>query len=351
VHLLTVILDGDGSISYCNDYMLGMTGWKAGEIAGKNWFDLMVPAEERDKLRIEFASARNDSAPRHLESTLLSKDGRRWLIAWESSILHDSEGRVTGLAGVGRDITTYKAIQEELSQSRKLEGIRQSVVRMVHDFTGLLTIISGYCTILLKDKPETDPAFPPLMEIKRAAEQGVTLTQQLLAFGRERRLDPELLNLNRLIEEIGRTIQDRLPDNVTLHVELDPSLGEVRADAAQFREVLLSLTANAMEAMPEGGHLTIHSTNIELDERRTSELTGIAPGHYVLLTVADTGSGMSEEIRSHLFEPFFTTKDGRAGLGLSTVYGIVQQSNGHIVVDTWPEMGTMFQIYLPRVQP
>ena len=97
----------------------------------------------------------------------------------------------------------------------------------------------------------------------------------------------------------------------------------------------------------EGGNVT----NIELDERRTSELTGIAPGHYVLLTVADTGSGMSEEIRSHLFEPFFTTKDGRAGLGLSTVYGIVQQSNGHIVVDTWPEMGTMFQIYLPRVQP
>jgi PAS domain S-box-containing protein len=350
VHLLTVMLNVDGSITYCNDYVLRLTGWQAREVNGKNWFDLMVPSEEREKVRMEFASNRlNSEGPFHLESTLLGKDGGRRLIAWESSILRDSEGKATGLAGVGRDITILRAIQGDRSQSRKIESIRRSVCGMVQEFADVLTIISGYCALLLQDRQQTDPAFTPLQEIQKAAAQGTSLTRQLLAFSGQPSSHAELLDLNPLIREVGRTIQHRLPGNVQLHIELDPSLGVVRADAAQFREVLLNLVTNAMEAMPEGGHLTMHSTNIELDEARASQLRGIAPGHYVLLAVADTGKGMSEEVRAHLFEPFFTTKNARAGLGLAAAYGIVQQSNGHIVVDTAPDMGTMFQIYLPMV--
>jgi hypothetical protein len=352
MHLLTVMLDGDGSITMCNDYMLLLTGWRREEIVGKNWFDLMVPFEEREQLRAEFAAASLEShVPRHFESAILGKNGERWLIAWESTTLFDPQGRVSGFAGVGRDVTVSRALQEELIQSEKLESIRHSVDRLVHDFSGLMTIIEGYCEILLEDQQDTDLAYIPLMEIKAAAARGAALTQQLSAFSEQQDLRPELLDLNGLIEEIGRTVQPRLPEHVTLQIELDPALAPVRVDASRFREVLLNLTANAIDAMPEGGRLTLHSSNIELDESAVSRLSGVAPGHYVLLAVADTGVGMDQEVQAHIFEPFFSTKGNGGGLGLSSVYGIVQQSGGHIVVDTQPGIGTMFQIYLPRVRP
>jgi two-component system, cell cycle sensor histidine kinase and response regulator CckA len=352
MHLITVMLDGDGSITMCNDYMLRLTGWRREEIVGKNWFDLMVPLEEREGLRAEFAAASLEShVPRHFESAILGKSGERWLIAWEGTTLLDPQGQVSGFASVGRDVTVSRALQEELIQSEKLESIRHSVDRLVHDFSGLTTIIEGYCEILLQDRQDTDLAYIPLMEIKAAAARGAALTQQLAAFSEQQELRPELLNLNGLIEEISRTVQSRLPENVTLQIELDPALAPVHADASRFREVLLNLAANAIDAMPEGGRLTIHSTNIELSEAAISRLSGVVPGHYVLLAVADTGVGMSLEVQAHLFEPFFSTKGVGSGLGLSSVYGIVQQSGGHIVVDTQPGFGTIFQIYLPRVQP
>ena len=351
MHLLTILLNGDGSVKYCNEYMLQLTGWEAKEIAGKNWFDVMVPSGEREKLRAEFAAAGLDSiAPRHFESTIVGKNGERWLIAWESTILRDAKGQVSGFASVGRDITVFKAFQEQLAQSRKLESIRHSVDRLVHDFSSLTTIIGGFCEILLQDRDDTDPAYIPLMEIKAAAERGAALTKQLFAFSEKQDLRPELLDLNALIEEVVRTVRPRLPENITLQIELDPALTRVRADASRFREVLLNLAANSIDAMPEGGRLTIHSSNIELDDSVVSRLSGVAPGHYVLLAVADTGVGMSQEVQAHLFEPFFSTKTNGSGLGLSSVYGIVQQSGGHIVVDTQLGIGTMVQIYLPDVE-
>jgi len=217
------------------------------------------------------------------------------VIAWQCSTLRDSEGNINGLAGVGRDISILTAIREDNSQSGKIESIRRSVSEIVQEFADVLTIISGYCAVLLQGRRETDPAFTPLQEIQKAVAQGTGLTRQLLTFRGQPSSHPELLDLNFLIREVGRTIQDHLPDNVQLHIELDPSRGVVRADPSQFHEVLLNLARSAMEAMPEGGHLTIHSSNIELDEVRASQLTGIAPGYYVLLAVADTGNGMSEE--------------------------------------------------------
>ena len=351
VHLLTVMWDGEGEITYCNDYFLRLTGWQAGELAGKNWFDLMVPTTERDKVRNEFASTRVSSpAPHHFESTLLGKDGRSWLIAWESTIIHDSNGQVTGLGGVGRDITAYRVLKEEQYQSQKFASMNGSVSRLVDDFTSLLTVISSYSVILFEGRPETDPEYLPLKEIKDAADEGVALAQQLLAFSPHLQLHPTLLDLNTLLQEVERTIQPFLPEDVTLHMELGPSLGLVRADASLMREVLLNLTANAIEAMPGGGNLTLHSSNTELDQDPDPSRSGFVPGPYVLLTVSDTGSGISPQVQTHLFEPFFTTKSGRTGLGLATVYAIVEQSGGHVKVDTQPGIGTRFQIYLPRTQ-
>lgn len=353
VHLLTVILDGDGSITSCNDYLLRLTGWQASDIAGKKWFDLMVPCDERERLQAALtATHENSPAPHCFESTLLGKDGRRWLIGWESTSVRDSEGRVTGFAGVGRDITVYRALEAELRQAQKLESIGRSVGIIAEDFSSLLTVISGYCDLLLQPRQEPGSEYGALLEIKRAAEQGAALTQQLLAFSRQHLANPQMLDLNVVTEEFGRTLQPLLADNVKLTIEPHPSPGLVRADATQIQEMLLHLVANAREAMPEGGNLTISTSNVQLDENRDSLRSGIPPGDYVLLSVADSGVGMSEETRAQLFEPFFSTKEqGKgSGLGLSNVFSIVHQFDGHIVVETAPGAGTTFQIYLPRVQ-
>jgi signal transduction histidine kinase len=166
-------------------------------------------------------------------------------------------------------------------------------------------------------------------------------------------LNPELLNPNTLIEEVRGTLQPLLRENITFATELDPSLGLVRADSVQFQRVLLNLALNAQDAMPDGGNLTVSSSNVELDDNRASRLSRIPPGQYVLLSIKDTGVGMSEEAQAHLFEPFFTTKEWSkgGGLGLSTVYGIIQQSGGHIAVETELGGGTTFQIFLPRILP
>ncbi len=354
VHLLTVMWDKEGSITFCNDYLLRLTGWKTAEIAGKNWFDLMVPPEEREKLKAEFVSAAmNSSSPHSFESTLVGKDGHTWFIAWQSTVLRDSEGTVTGFGGIGKDVTVQSMLDAARRQSQKLNSIERSLAKIVHDFSGLLTTITGYSTILLQGRSESDPAYTPLSQIKAAAGQGTALTQQLLAFTRQQMLHPELINLNPLIIEFARTLQPLLPDDIQLDVDLEPELRLVRADSRRFHQVLLNLTANAREAMPHGGRLAIYTSNIEVTEDSPARLAGIPCGNYVLLGVSDSGVGMSEEAQAHLFEPFYTTKEQskRAGLGLSTVYGIVHQSGGYIVVQTEPGNGSVFEIYLPRVRP
>jgi PAS domain S-box-containing protein len=353
VRLVTVMLDNDGSVTFCNDYVLRLTGWQADEVAGKNWFDLMVPPEEREQLRQAFAATRLKSPyPHHFESTLIAKDGRRWLVGWESTILRDSEGRVNGIAGVGRDITAYKALDATVRQARMLESFGRTADKIARDFSDLLVIISGYCAALLPDMPETDPAYRALNEIKAAAESGVGLSQQLMALGRRQMLVPKPLNLNTLIEQVGRTLGPLLGEDITFTLQLDPKLGLIRGDTDQLRQVLVNLALGARDRLPEGGNLIISSTNAELDEQRALQLSGVAPGSYVVMSVTDTGVGMAEMAKAYLFEPLFTMpEEGKTeGLGLSTLNEIVQQNGGLVLVDTELEMQTTFHLYFPRVQ-
>jgi two-component system, cell cycle sensor histidine kinase and response regulator CckA len=308
-----------------------------------------VPPEEREKAKAEFASTRREAAvPSHSESTLLGKDGRRWRIAWENTTWRDSEGRIAGFSGVGRDVTVLKALETQALHAQKLDGIKRSVARMVHDFGSLLTIISGSSQILIQSKTEEDKEYTLLREIKNAAQAATALNGQLLAFTSQQTLSPKLLDLNAVIEAVGRKVESLLPSNIALQLELEPELAKVRADSAQLVGVLLSLANNAMEAMPEGGRLAIHSENVEVDEALAESLPGVPPGQFVMVAVADTGIGMSEEVQAHLFEPFFSTKSSARGLGLPAIYGIIQQSGGHIVVESKPGGGSTFRIYLPR---
>jgi CheY-like chemotaxis protein len=222
---------------------------------------------------------------------------------------------------------------------------------LAHDFNNLLTVIMGYSAALLRDRDPSDAAYLGLTQIRKAAAKGAELTQRLLEFGRRQVLRPEVLNLNTVIADARHLIRQLIGGDIPLVTELEPSLWRTRLDAGCFHRVLMNLASNARDAMPRGGTLTIATSNTTVKQASDPPFC-LLPGEYVHVRVSDTGTGMTDEIRSHLFEPFFTTKEhGKSsGLGLSTVYGIVEQSGGWIFVDTTPGKGTTFRLYFPRVQ-
>jgi DNA-binding LacI/PurR family transcriptional regulator/signal transduction histidine kinase/ActR/RegA family two-component response regulator len=244
-----------------------------------------------------------------------------------------------------------KRLQEQLWQTQKMEAIGRLAGGIAHDFNNLLTAIQGYAEFLLLAPNLDAPLRQDVNEIIRAAERSAALTRQLLAFSRRQVIQPVILDLNRLIADMQRMLDRLIGEDINLVTMLDPALGQIRADPGQIEQVILNLSLNARDAMPDGGILTIETANAVIDRAYARFHPGAAPGDYVRLTVTDNGIGMDKETLSHLFEPFFTTKDRDkgTGLGLATVYGIVQQNGGSI----WPYselgQGTVFKIYLPRV--
>jgi nitrogen-specific signal transduction histidine kinase len=267
-------------------------------------------------------------------------------------VLRDEEGKAKVVAKIGRDITQEKELEAQLRQAQKLESVGRLAGGIAHDFNNLLTVISGYTALLLAKRPPADPASVGLTEVQNAAAKGAELTEQLLAFSRRRLHQPEVLNLNTLVEHDASMLGRTLGENIELVTSLDPSLGLVRADPGQISQIILNLAVNARDAMRGGGKLTIASSNASLSAEPASIVPGVPPGEYVQLTITDTGTGMTERVLDHLFEPFFTTKEpGKGtGLGLSIVYGIVRQSGGYIKVETQLGRGTSVRIFLPRTQ-
>ncbi len=273
----------------------------------------------------------------------------------------DDEGTVTHVVVVSRDITKRKQAEEALReteeqyrQAQKLEAVGRLAGGVAHDFNNLLTVIIGHSEFLLSlyYNPD-DPRRAEVEQIKQAAERASMLTRQLLAFSRQQTLKPQILNLNQVILNLEKMLRRLIGEDVFLVTKLAPDLGQIKADPGQMEQVLMNLAVNARDAMPRGGRLILATANIALDQNRAFHPPPLTPGPYILLTVTDTGLGMDAETQAHIFEPFFTTKAvGKGtGLGLSTVYGIVQQSDGHIQVESIPGQGTTFKIYLPQVEP
>ncbi|HEX5782771.1 MAG TPA: ATP-binding protein, partial [Solirubrobacteraceae bacterium] len=256
------------------------------------------------------------------------------------------EGRSAALV-LSHDVTERLRLEERLGQAEKMEAIGRLAGGVAHDFNNLLTVISGYAEILLARSDL--PGREQLAEISHAAEQAAGLTRQLLAFSRRQVLHPRVLDLNDIVAGMEPMVRRIIGDDVSVGVRLTPSLAAVEADQAQIERVILNLAANARDAMPNGGRLTIETANVELDDDYVTSRGEGTPGTNVLLAVSDTGVGMSEEVQRHLFEPFFTTKGPGAGtgLGLSTVFGVVKQSGGSIYVYSEEGRGTTFKIYLP----
>ena len=241
---------------------------------------------------------------------------------------------------------------QRLLQSERLAVVGQLAGGVAHDFNNILTAILGISQLLLDDLPKQDPMRDDVESISRVGHRAVDLVKQLLAFSRRQILQPKYLNLNEILREVENMLCRVIGENIMLAVHTDPLLGKVLADPVQIEQIILNLCVNARDAMPDGGKLILETKNVHLD-RSYCQLgkVSLSPGDYVLLAVSDTGEGMSSEVKAKIFEPFFTTKEPGegTGLGLSTVYGIVKQSNGDILVYSEPGKGTTLKIYLPRI--
>jgi nitrogen-specific signal transduction histidine kinase len=248
------------------------------------------------------------------------------------------------------DITERRRLEDQLRQSQKLEAVGQLAGGIAHDFNNLLTVIEGYAEMIRADQAPNDPHRDSLTEIVVASQRASTLTRQLLAFSRRQVLQPIRLNLNANVASTQRMLARLLGENIQIQTSLANDLWHVFVDPGQIDQIVINLAVNARDAMESGGTLSIATVNIDAHDPEVASQLEIPPGEYVRLSMTDTGHGMDEETKLHIFEPFFTTKEvGRGtGLGLSTVYGIVAQSGGHIAVTSQLNQGTSFFIYLPR---
>jgi signal transduction histidine kinase/CheY-like chemotaxis protein len=242
-------------------------------------------------------------------------------------------------------------LEGQLRQSQKMEALGRLAGGVAHDFNNLLTVIKGHSELIVDRMTAAHPVLTSGEQIRKAADRAASLTRQMLAFSRKQALQPKVLNVNALVDDLGKLLKRLMPEDIEVIFRPDASLGRVKADAGQLEQVLMNLTVNARDAMPRGGKLTIETQDVTVTPEFARARPPLEPGDYVRLSVIDTGTGMSAETKAHIFEPFFTTKDpGKGtGLGLATVYGVVKQTGGFLWVDTELGVGTTFEVYLPRV--
>ena len=265
--------------------------------------------------------------------------------------LYSSEGELLGVIGVALDITDRKVLADQLRQSQKMLAVGELAGGVAHDFNNLMMVLKGHAEMLMDSLTDTSPLRHNVEQIEKAAERAAGLTRQLLAFSRKQVLQPRVLDLNEVAGGMIQMFSRVIGANIEMAFLPGRQLGRVKADPGQMEQVLLNLVVNARDAMPDGGRLTIETSNVELDESYGAQHAGMQAGHWVMMTVSDTGHGMDAETQARIFEPFFTTKaQGKGtGLGLATVYGVVKQSGGFIWVYSEVGRGTTFKVYLPKV--
>lgn len=298
----------------------------------------------------------NDAALRgekefDMEFRVVHPDGTVRTLQANAVVIRDADGKARRMIGINRDITGHRNLEEQFRQSQKMEAVGRLAGGVAHDFNNLLTVITGYGELLLAQVGEKSPLGEEVMEIRRAAERATLLTQQLLAFSRRQVLQPKVLDLNEVVSHMEKMLRRLIGEDIEFRTVPGAGLGSVKADPGQIEQVIVNLVLNARDSMPGGGTLAIETSDVVPGKEFLREHPSAAVGPYVCLAVSDTGTGMSAEVKAHIFEPFFTTKGkGKGtGLGLSTVYGIVNQSAGHVAVDSVVGRGTTVKIFLPRL--
>jgi two-component system cell cycle sensor histidine kinase/response regulator CckA len=345
------IADLAGGILETNAAYLNMLGYTREELlAGEFRWDTLTPPEHRARDQIAVQQLQATGVAQPWEKELLRKDGSRVPVLIGVAMLEASEASCIAYIV---DLSALKRLEDQFRQAQKMEAVGQLAGGIAHDFNNLLTAILGYSDLLLTEVGEGSALEESIGEIRKAGERAASLTRQLLAFSRRQVLEPKVLDVNALVENLEKMLRRLIGEDVELVTDLAPHIGRVQADAGQIEQVIMNLVVNARDAMPKGGTLRIETRNAELDEGYSGEHGVVGPaGSYVMFAVSDTGAGMSAETKAHLFEPFFTTKGlGKGtGLGLATVYGIVKQSGGYVWVYSEIGHGTVFKVYLPRLE-
>jgi len=330
-----------------NEAAVRQYGFASEEFGRMTIFD--IRAEE--KLASVEVHPRKDGSAGHHQGVCKhrKKDGKVFEVELISHQF-DYAGRRVRLV-VAQDISERHILEQQLRQAQKMEAVGRLAGGVAHDFNNLLMVIKGHTELLMNAVPAADRMSRKIMQIDRAADRATALTKQLLAFSRMQVLQPRVMNLNGVVDDMGKLLPRLIGEDIDLGIRTAPDLGAIRADASQMEQIIMNLAVNARDAMPTGGRLIIETSNADLDRTYNSTHPIVKPGRYVLLAVSDTGSGMDAETQAHIFEPFFTTKEpGKGtGLGLATVYGVVKQSGGFIWVYSEVGKGTSFKIYLPRV--
>ncbi|MGH7529535.1 MAG: response regulator [Gemmatimonadales bacterium] len=347
---LIFVKDWNGRFVLANQAVAAIYGTTPDLLMGKTDADFNPNPEEVEHFLRHDRDVMASGRPRFIAEeplTTPASSETRWFQTIKVP-LRLPEDNVPQVLGVATEITERKRLEEQLLQAQKMEAVGQLAGGVAHDFNNILTAIVGYADLLAVDLPG-DRYQEDLDEIRKAARRAAALTRQLLAFSRKQVLEPRVIDVNSLVQNIDKMLRSLIVENIELRLGLAPNLAPVRADPTQLEQVIMNLAINARDAMPDGGTLTIETDNVTLDEDYAAHHVSVVPGEYVMLAVSDTGCGMNEETRARIFEPFFTTKPaGRGtGLGLSTVYGIVKQSGGNIWLYSEPGKGTTFKVYLP----
>lgn len=346
---MVIGLDTNGNIIVFNKAAEEITGYTAAELKNRNWFEVLVPISQYPEVWDIFNKMQSGRLPKKFENPIRTKSGEERYIIWNNSEVHEN-GRLTGTVSFGIDITERRVLEEQLRQAQKMEAIGLLAGGIAHDFNNLLNIIIGYSDIVLRSLEPGTQTHQDLSEIKKASRQAAQLIAQLLAFSRKQRLEPSAVDLNNLINDMRQMLQRLIGEDIRLETRLAPAVSPVFIDQNQKEQIIMNLVANARDAMPEGGALTISTCNITLNETEASACVDAKPGNYVCLMVTDTGMGMDPETRERIFDPFFSTKKpGKGtGLGLSVIYGIVRQHGGWISVESEPGKGSTFRVFLPQ---
>src|ERR1035437_7316376 len=328
---------------------VAVTGYSPEELAANPglWLEMVLP-EDRGRVLAQVDDLLRKGAARPIEHRILRKDGAVRFGRRTTVPQHDSDDALIGYDGLVQDITERRVLEEQLIQAQKLQNIGRLAGGIAHDFNNLLTAILGNAELALMDLTDETPARESVGEIVKAAERAASLTRRLLSFVRKQAIEPVPLDLSMVVADSIQMLRRLVGEDVEITAELDVRLDIVLADAGQVQQLLVNLTVNARDALPEGGRLVIETANLDIGDQYRLVHPEAQPGRYVTLTVTDTGTGMGPDVLAHLFEPFFTKPEGEGtGLGLATCHVIVEQSGGHIWVHSEVGVGTEITILLP----
>jgi two-component system cell cycle sensor histidine kinase/response regulator CckA len=348
---MIAVVTADGKRLYNSPSYQKLLGYSLEELEKTSAYEQIHP-DDIAAVTAAAQEARTTGVGRRLEYRVRHKSGEWRVLESTASPVRNAAGAVEKLVIVNRDITERRELEQQLVLSQRLEAVGKLSGGIAHDFNNLLGVIIGYSEALQQSIDPENPLREAIDEIQKAGQRAATLTQQLLAFSRKQVLEPKILDLNSIVEDMRKMLRRLIGEDIELNFNMPADLGRVKADRGQLEQVILNLAVNARDAMPHGGELRIETANAQLGEKDVLRYRYVIPGRYIVLKVSDTGVGMDAKTKSHIFEPFFTTKEkGKGtGLGLATVYGIVKQSGGYIWLESEPGQGTTFRIFLARAE-